>query len=282
MSTDRVPFTQKLLNLQVQRGPLSVGIDPHPFQLEQWGLADTPAGVRQFAESMASAAIAAHVASVKPQAAFFERHGSAGVAVLEETLGTLRAAGVLTILDAKRGDIGTTIEAYAQSCLQPGAPLEADAVTVSPFLGYGSLTPAIELAGEHQRGVYVLALTSNPEAASIQDVGAPSIAQRLIQQAEHDNHSVKLHGVVGLVIGATTAVRLAHLEPQLAMFGGSILAPGVGAQGATARSLASTFAHSQGQLVVPISRAVAEAGPDVAQLVSRIEDLNQELRLALL
>lgn len=282
MSADRVPFTQKLLNLQVQRGPLSVGIDPHPFQLEQWGLADTPTGVRQFAESMASAAIAANVASVKLQAAFFERHGSAGVAVLEETLGTLRAAGVLTILDAKRGDIGTTMEAYAQSCLQPGSPLEADAVTVSPFLGYGSLAPAIELAGEHQRGVYVLALTSNPEAASIQDVGAPSIAQRLIERAEHDNNSVNLQGVVGLVIGATTAGRLAHLEPHLATFGGSVLAPGVGAQGATPRSLACTFAHSRSQLVVPISRAVAETGPDVAQLVSRIGELNQDLGLALL
>lgn len=275
-------FTSRLLAQQARKGPLCVGIDPHPFLLQQWGLSDDAVGVRSFAQIMVEAAIEAQVASVKPQAAFFERHGSAGVAVLEELLGQLRAAGILTILDAKRGDIGSTMLAYAQSCLAPGSPLEADALTVSPYLGYGALAPAIELAAETQRGVYVLALTSNPEGPQVQDLGAPTVAESLMSLAAQDNNGLKLGGTVGLVIGATVAHRVAGIEAELAQFGGSILCPGVGAQGATVQTLSRTFPNVRAQLVVPISRGLASAGPVVPQLVSAIVSTNQSLQDGLL
>src|SRR5699024_157594 len=113
-------------------------------------------------------AVAGQVAAIKPQSAFFERHGSAGVAVLEELLAEARSASVLTILDVKRGDIGSTMAAYAQAHLLPGAPLEADAITLSPFLGTGSLDPAAALAAAHGKGLFLLALTSNPAGAQVQ------------------------------------------------------------------------------------------------------------------
>ena len=113
-------------------------------------------------------AFAGTVAAVKPQSAFFERFGSAGVAVLERTLAGLRDAGTLSLLDVKRGDIGSTMAAYAQAYLADDSPLRADAITLSPYLGYGSLRPALDLARDTGRGVFVLALTSNPEGASVQ------------------------------------------------------------------------------------------------------------------
>ena len=112
--------------------------------------------------------LAGTAAALKPQSAFFERHGAAGIAALEEVLAACRDAGVLSILDVKRGDIGSTMTAYAEAYLRPGAPLEADAITASPYLGVGSLTPAIDLALTHGKGVFVLALTSNPEGATLQ------------------------------------------------------------------------------------------------------------------
>jgi orotidine-5'-phosphate decarboxylase len=152
-----------------EHGPLCVGIDPHPALLAAWGLPDDATGLRSFALGVVEALVG-RVAALKPQSAFFERHGAAGIAVLEEVLAAVRSAGGSTqvILDAKRGDIGSTMDGYADAYLRDGAPLACDALTVSPFLGVGSLAPAVRAAAATDRGLFVLALTSNPEAPPVQ------------------------------------------------------------------------------------------------------------------
>jgi orotidine-5'-phosphate decarboxylase len=144
------------------RGPLCAGIDPHAALLHEWGLGDDVAGLERFALT-AVEGLAPHVSVVKPQSAFYERFGSRGIAVLERVVAESRAAGALVLLDVKRGDIGSTSQAYADAYLDPSSPLAADAVTASPYLGFGSLDPMIETARKHDAGVFVLALTSNKE-----------------------------------------------------------------------------------------------------------------------
>ena len=157
-------FGLELSQAMAEKGPLCVGIDPHPALLNAWGLSDDAVGLREFSLRVVEA-MAGQVAAVKPQSAFFERHGSKGIAVLEQTLEALRQAGLLSILDVKRGDIGSTMAGYAQAYLSDESSLAADAITLSPYLGFGSLSGAIELAQQNNRGVFVLDLTSNPEGA---------------------------------------------------------------------------------------------------------------------
>ena len=166
-------FGDRLHAAVAARGPLCAGIDPHAGLLEAWGLTDDVAGLEAFALG-ATEAIAPHVAVVKPQSAFFERFGSRGVAVLERVIATAREAGAQVLLDVKRGDIGSTSQAYADAYLDPASPLAADAITASPYLGFGSLTPMIETARRHGAGVFVLALTSNPEGPEVQHATGPS------------------------------------------------------------------------------------------------------------
>ena len=154
------------------RGPLCVGIDPHLPLLRDWGLPDDPAGLERFALTVVEA-LADRVAVVKPQSAFFERFGSRGIAVLERVLAGIRAAGALALLDVKRGDIGSTMAGYAGAYLDPASPLAADAITASPYLGFGSLRPLLDAAYAHGAGVFVLALTSNPEGAAVQRATGP-------------------------------------------------------------------------------------------------------------
>ena len=148
-----------------RRGPLCLGIDPHPELLTAWGLPTTADGLAAFCDICVEAF--AGFAVVKPQVAFFEAYGAAGYAVLERTIAALRDAGVLVLADAKRGDIGTTMAAYA-AAWAGDSPLAADAVTASPYLGFGSLRPLLETAAAHDRGVFVVAATSNPEGATVQ------------------------------------------------------------------------------------------------------------------
>ncbi|MDT7711849.1 MAG: orotidine-5-phosphate decarboxylase, partial [Pseudonocardiales bacterium] len=155
------------MRLMDVRGPLCAGIDPHPRLLREWGVGDDVAGLERFALG-AVEALGPEIALIKPQSAFFERYGAQGVAVLERVLVAAREAGALVLLDVKRGDIGSTMAGYATAYLTDGAPLAADAITVSPYLGVGALDPAFELASRTGRGIFVLALTSNPEGAEVQ------------------------------------------------------------------------------------------------------------------
>ena len=160
-------FGKRLRDAMDDRGPLCAGIDPHRGLLESWGLTDSVVGLEKFALSAAEA-LAPVAAAVKPQSAFFERFGSRGIAVLERVVETSREAGALVVLDVKRGDIGSTAQAYADAYLDPVSPMVVDAITATPFLGFGSLDPMLATAREHGKGVFVLALTSNPEAPQFQ------------------------------------------------------------------------------------------------------------------
>ena len=280
MSVARAPFGARLHAALRAHGPLCVGIDPHPHLLQAWGLGDDPDGLERFARTVVQAA-AGRVAAVKPQSAFFERHGSRGVAVLEQVLADLAAGGTLSILDAKRGDIGSTMSAYADAYLADGAPLAADALTVSPYLGYGSLRPAVDQARKSGRGLFVLALTSNSEGEQTQHAGDPSVASRIVADVARDNVGREPMGDVGLVVGGNVGTAVADLGIDLPASGAPILAPGVGAQGAQGSDLARLFAGCTDRVVAPVSRAVLESGPGVPELTQRITELGGRLRDAL-
>ncbi|MBT2247690.1 orotidine-5'-phosphate decarboxylase [Arthrobacter sp. BHU FT2] len=263
----REPFGSRLAAAMTARGPLCVGIDPHPALLKGWGLDDDAAGLRRFSLT-ALEAVSQLVAAVKPQVALYERHGSAGMAVLEEVLAEARDQKVLTIADAKRGDIGSTMAAYADAWLRDGSPLAADSVTLSPYLGFESLRPALDLAAETGRGVFVLALTSNPEGASVQHAGgSDSVARRITTAAaaENDRYAGSL-GSVGLVVGATVGNALDDLGLDLAAVRGPILAPGLGAQGATGADLKATFGGAYPLVLGTSSRDILAAGPESVRL----------------
>jgi orotidine-5'-phosphate decarboxylase len=255
----RRSYGERLAQVVGERGPLCVGIDPHPGLLAAWGLADDVAGLERCARGLVEA-LGADVAVFKPQAAFYEAYGSAGVAVLERVLADIAAAGALSLLDVKRGDIGSTMDAYARAYLADGAPLAADAVTLSPYLGFGSLDGAVELAGQNGRGVYVLALTSNPEGRQVQHARAAD--GRLVGQVVVDEAAARNTGPgpghVGVVVGAT----IGRTGVDFAALNGSILAPGIGAQGGTAADLAEVFGPALGLVLPTTSREVMAAGPD--------------------
>ncbi|KRE46089.1 orotidine 5'-phosphate decarboxylase [Arthrobacter sp. Soil736] len=263
----RESFGSRLGRAMADRGPLCVGIDPHPALLDSWGLNDDAAGLERFSLTVLEA-VGSLAAAVKPQVALYERHGSAGMAALERTLAAAAEAGVLSIADAKRGDIGSTMAAYADAWLRDGSSLAADSVTLSPYLGFESLRPALDLAAECGRGVFVLALTSNPEGASVQHVGgSDSVARRIVQAAAGENarYTGPL-GSVGLVVGATVGTALTDLQLDLEAVRGPILAPGLGAQGATPADLRRTFGAAYPQVLGTSSRDILKAGPGIRAL----------------
>jgi orotidine-5'-phosphate decarboxylase len=292
------PFGARLADAVAARGPLCVGIDPHVPLLEKWGLPDDAEGLARFTDAVVDA-LAGSVAVLKPQLAFYERHGSRGLAVLEEAVARARAAGALVLLDAKRGDIGSTMDAYADY-LRPDHPLAVDAMTVSPYLGPGSLQPAVDTARMCGGGLFVLARTSNPDAGTLQHalVGGPpgqekSVAQVVVDTVRGwntpgwvvgdplpDIAAVRdlssrfgaTTGSFGLVVGAT----LPDLDVDLDGLGGPILAPGLGAQGGSVADLRRLFGRDRA--VVPtVSRDVLTAGPDPAALRAAADRWTTEL-----
>ncbi|MCL2454170.1 MAG: orotidine-5'-phosphate decarboxylase [Micrococcales bacterium] len=259
-------FGDRLAAATATHGPLAVGIDPHPSLLAAWGLADDLEGLRRFSVGVVEA-LGGRVAALKPQSALFERHGSAGVAVLEEVIAAAREAGTLVVVDAKRGDIGSTMAGYADAYLRDGSPLAGDAVTLSPYLGFGSLRPAVDAAVASGRGVFVLALTSNPEGPGVQHAVGPDgvpVAVGVARAAAEVNRAAagtSRLGPVGLVVGATVGDAPARLGLDLAEVRGPLLAPGVGAQGAEAPELAEVFGEARSAVLASSSRAVLGAGP---------------------
>jgi orotidine-5'-phosphate decarboxylase len=270
------PFGVRLAAAVRERGSLCVGIDPHPGLLASWGLTDDGDGLARFTEACV-AAFAGRVAVVKPQSAFFERHGARGIAVLEELLSAFAGTPTLTILDVKRGDIGSTMDGYADAYLGVGAPLGADAVTLSPYLGFESLTAALDTAADAGRGAFVLARTSNPEGAPVQlaEFGGRRTAQSVVDGAAARNAGAEPLGDVGVVVGATREHGL-----DLAALNGPVLAPGLGAQGAEPADIAAVFAGVQGLVLPAASRSVLAAGPDVAALRGAAESLRDALAAA--
>ncbi|MFG3285641.1 orotidine-5'-phosphate decarboxylase [Streptomyces sp. NPDC048111] len=272
------PFGTRLREAMDARGPLCVGIDPHASLLADWGLDDDIAGLERFTRTTVEA-LADRVALLKPQSAFFERFGSRGVAVLEKAVAEARAAGALVLMDAKRGDIGSTMAAYAATYLDPASPLFSDAVTVSPYLGFGSLRPALDLAAKSGSGVFVLALTSNPEGAEVQrstTADGRSLAQLMLDHMKAENEGASPLGSVGAVVGATLGDAGADLD-----INGPLLAPGIGAQGATPADLPGVFGSAVRNVVPSVSRGVLRHGPDTAALREAAARYADEVRAAL-
>ncbi len=240
-------------------------------------------------------AVGGRVAAVKPQSALFERHGSAG---RRRPRGGRRrpaaATGTLVVVDAKRGDIGSTMAGYADAYLRDGSPLAGDALTVSPYLGFGSLAPAVE-AGRGDRSGPVRA---RPHVQPGGRVGParrrPGRAQRGARRRRGGGRAQRRRagvgglrrtgcgggpgapgraalGSVGLVVGATIGDAARRLGVDLAAVRGPLLAPGVGAQGAGPAELAHVFGAARGAVLASSSRGVLAAGPDVGALRAAAE-----------
>ncbi len=252
-------YFSRLNHLVAERGALCVGIDPQPSMLAAWGLTNCVEDVEFLCRSVVEAC-ADIAAAFKPQSGFFEPYGSAGIAVLERILDDIRQSKAVSILDVKRGDIGSTMAGYARAYLEPGCLLEADAITVSPFLGFESLRPALDLASKNDKGIYVLAKTSNPEGGDVQSAQTQSgisVTQYVIEAAQRENSTTGLNHV-GLVIGATHH----DLGCDVSRFSGSILAPGIGAQGGTIDRMRQLFGDALASVLPTASRQIISAGPN--------------------
>ncbi|MFY1632532.1 orotidine-5'-phosphate decarboxylase [Solwaraspora sp. WMMB335] len=272
-------FGQRLHRAVSARGPLCVGIDPHPELLARWGLSDDADGLARFTGTVVET-LGDVIAVAKPQSAFFERFGSAGVAVLESTIRQLRAAGVLVLLDVKRGDIGSTAAAYASAYLDPASPLAADAVTASPYLGVGALSPMFDLARKHGAGVFVLALTSNPQGRAVQHARTSdgrTVAQMVIDEISQLNVGAEPIGSFGLVVGATvgeTGHELSHVN-------GPLLAPGLGTQGGRPEDLRAVFGQALANVLPSYSREILSSGPEPSALRAATEQTLVKCRAVL-
>lgn len=264
------PFRTRLAAVVAEHGPLCLGIDPHAELLDRWGLPDDAAGARQFGLRVVEAA-SGRVGIVKPQIAFFERHGAAGYAALEEVLAAARAAGLLTIADVKRGDVGSTVAAYGEAWLTPGSPLEADAMTAVAYQGFGSLSEVLTRAAAHGKGVFVLAATSNVESAAVQTLRTPAgetLAQQMVRDAAESS------AAVGVVVGATVDLVTVGIDPEV-LARVPVLAPGFGAQGASLAEAPTIFGPAIASVLPTVSRSILGAGPH--EIVEALDVANDEV-----
>jgi orotidine-5'-phosphate decarboxylase len=267
------PFGVRLRAAMDERGPLCVGLDPHAALLDAWGLPDTAYGLERFAMTVVES-LADRTAVIKPQSAFFERHGSAGVAVLERVIGAAQEYGALVLLDVKRGDIGSTVDAYADAYLGPSSSLAADAITVHPYLGFGALQPFVSMALEHNRGVFVVTLSSNPEGRALQAASQDgvTVAGAILRRISELNDGAEPMGSIGAVVGAT----IGNTDEDLAI-NGPFLAPGFGAQGGTVDDLRRIFGPALPNVLPATSRQVLSAGPDPASLQDVAAEIAESL-----
>ena len=265
-------YTNRLQAAVESFGQLVVGIDPSESTLADWGMNDTAQSARDFGYEII-AACEERIGIIKTQVAFFERFGSAGYLALEDIMEAAREANLLVIADAKRGDIGSTMQGYAQAWFGDDSPLRSDALTLSPYLGPSSLSDTIEAARDVKAGVFILAATSNPEAKQLQQAkgNGRTVSDRILRFAAE--HSA---GDVGIVVGAT--VNLAEFgieeirERDIQL---PILAPGFGAQGAKLSQLGEIFGASSQRVLANVSRSVVSGG--VGEIVNQIEKLKAEL-----
>jgi orotidine-5'-phosphate decarboxylase len=277
-------FGDRLARRIDARSPLCVGLDPSPALLAAWGLADGPAGLEAMGEAVIGA-VAPHAAALKPQVAFFERHGSAGLAVLERLLPVARAAGLLVVADAKRGDIDSTMAAYGDAWLAGSSPLAADALTVTAYLGLGAMAAVFERARAEGRGIFCVVASSNPEGRGLQEAvtsSGRSVEAALLAELAAANALDRVAGArlgsFGAVVGATRSAE----GLELGSLGGPYLVPGIGTQGAGPDDVGRLFAGVEGSSVlVNASRSLLAAGPSAAALAEAAQALGGELRRAL-
>ena len=271
-------FASRFETVRLAYGPLVFGLDPSSGLLEAWGLGDSADGLDRFADIVLEAAAGA-VGLVKPQSAFYERHGWRGMRTLQRLMSSARKAGLLVILDVKRGDVGSTNDAYAEAYLGKDAPLAADAITVHPYLGIGAMGTLVSRADGSGSCLLIVTRSSNPEGREVQAArtsGGRSVEEQLLRdiRALNDRLAPGRIGPVGAVIGPT------QMDPELDLAGANclFLAPGVGAQGATAADVATVFAACPDRVMPSASRSLLQAGPDVSRLRDSVAALAAECR----
>lgn len=289
-------FADRLIErVRAKRSHAVVGLDPSLRQLPAF-LRDeaarrhgaTPRGAAwamvEF-NRLLIRAVAPHVAMVKPQSAFYEVYGEHGIAAFWETVRMARAAGLIVIGDVKRGDIGTTAEAYAHSFFGSPEPLATwenpenwvDSVTVNPYMGSDAIVPFIARARARGGGVFILVKTSNPSAGELQDqplfsgeLVSTQIA-RLVDQIGISELGESGYSLAGAVVGATYPEDLARLRAEMER--AIILVPGYGAQGGTAADVVNAFNADGLGAVVSASRSVmyafAKAGGNGPEAIER-------------
>jgi len=254
-------FGVRLQDRLRELGPLCVGVDPSTEVLTRWGRPDSVEGL-EFCALAVLEAVTGVAAVIKPQVAFFERFGSAGFRVLERLIQEAHDAELLVVADAKRGDVDSTNEGYAQAWLRDGSPLAVDAVTAHPYLGVAALRPLFDAAADSGRGVFVVAATSNPEGRSLQEARTfeqERVQEMVLRTISEINHRDDGLGSFGVVLGATREAPAF----DLAALGGPYLVPGIGAQGAGVKDVARLFERcEQGTVLVNVARAVLFAGPE--------------------
>jgi orotidine-5'-phosphate decarboxylase len=283
ISTPTAGFAERWRVLRGQRGPFCLGLDPSPELLAAWGLSDDAGGLQSFCEGVIDAA-AEHVSVFKPQSAFFERFGGAGLSVLAGAIEAIHARGSLVLLDVKRGDIGSTNRAYADAMLGPESAMRADAITLHAYLGFAALRPFFDHAEQSGSGLFPVVLSSNPEGASIQQARLPSglsVAEHLSDEITRHNQARSDSspsspssqeggaGPIGAVVGLTAAGAselVARLPQSL------ILVPGLGAQGGSFEQLAARFAAARSRVIPSASRGVLGQGPDRGALRRAIDE----------
>lgn len=259
------------------KGQLCVGIDPSSEQLNSWGLPQSAAGARTFSMAILDAAADA-VAVVKPQVAFFEQFGLEGFRVLADVLQEASSRNLLVIADAKRGDIGSTMDGYSKAWLTEEAVFTCDALTVSPYLGVESLNRTVETALRNNRGLFILAATSNPEATRVQSAvtNGSTVAKSVFDYGILHSHGDL--GSIGVVIGATvdcSSLGIDITKPSLV----PVLVPGFGSQGAELLNAASILKAFSTVSICSVSRSVA--GTTEEGLSKRIATAKAELEVGL-
>ena len=271
-------FAARFAAVRSRFGPLVWGLDPSGSVLDDWGGGDTPEGLDRFADIVLEAATGT-VGLVKIQAAFYERHGWRGFRTLQRLAAEAQSAGLLVIVDAKRGDVGSTNDAYAEAYLGADAPVGADALTVHPYLGLGAMGSFVSRAHEAGSCLLVVTRSSNPEGRMVQsaaDRNGRTVEEGLLLAIGELNARLAPGeiGPIGAVVGPT------HMDPALDLVApqGLFLAPGVGAQGATPSDVAQVFAACPDRVMPSASRSLLGGGPDVDRLRDAAAGLADEFR----
>jgi orotidine-5'-phosphate decarboxylase len=270
-----MPFTPRVLELIDERSPLCLGIDPASGTLVSAGLPDSADGAERFASALLDASLDS-VAAVKPQMAYFERFGAAGIDAMARVCARCRDAGVPVIVDAKRSDIGSTMAGYGQAYFGPDAPVQADAVTLTAYLGVTALGPLFDQMAAAGGGAFVVVCSSNPEGLPLQTAHLPDgrlVAEWLADEIAAENErlgSQSIGGVIGATCGAWARGPLERLH------GAPVLAPGLGAQGGKFEEAARLFAGAEDRVLLPMSRALTSDGLDAGALRERVHE-NAEL-----
>lgn len=272
-------FAARLTQAVRKHSPLCVGIDPSAALLKSCGLPDSAEGALEFGKRVLEAA-QFELSIVKPQSAFFERFGSAGFKAMEQLVALARSRGVLVLLDGKRGDIDTTAEAYAEGYFSSSSALRVDAVTTHAYLGFAALEKFLDIAIRNQGGVFVVVRSSNSEGHALQTArlpGGETVAEHLGRAITERNKQAggEVLGPIGAVVGATCEDAAAAVAGMPNAF---ILAPGVGAQGATIQDVLTRMPAARGRVLPNVSRAILANGTSVSEVRGTIRALQQQAR----